>query len=107
MAETFKQLAQTLIPAAVAVIYTVPASTQTIVKHIVVSNNTASTVTNIFLYHNGTGDTQILLPGLDLAAGEWAEFDGSITMAAADTLQAKAGTDAVLGITVHGMEITP
>lgn len=104
--EAYKKLAQGLIPLAVGILYTVPVGAQTIVKHIVITNNTASTVANVYLYHDGTGDTQILLPGVDLAAGEWAEFEGTITMEDSDTLQAKAGTDAVLGITVHGLELT-
>lgn len=106
MVEAYKKLAQTLIPAAVAAVYTVPALTSTIVKHIVITNNTSSAVTGVSLYHDGTGDTQLLLPGVTLEAGEWAEFDGTITMETADTLQAKAGTDAVLGLTAHGLEIT-
>ncbi len=106
MVETYKKLAQTTIPSVVAALYTVPALTQTIVKHIVISNNTGTPVTDIFLYHDGTTDSNILVPGVTLAVGEWGEFDGSITMETADTLQAKAGTDAAVGITVHGLEIS-
>lgn len=106
MAETYKKLAQALIDSTVGILYTVPALTQTIVKHIVITNNTTSAVTDIFLYHDGTSDTECLLPGVTLGAGEWCEFDGVITMEASDTLQAKAGTDTVLGMTVHGMEIS-
>ncbi len=106
MAEAYKKLAQTLIDSTVEAVYTVPGATQAIIKHMVITNNTGSTVTDIFMYHDGSSDINCLLPGVPLEAGEWCEFEGTITMETGDTLQAKAGTDDVLGLTVHGLEIT-
>jgi hypothetical protein len=105
MAEAYKKLAQTLVDATVEAVYTVPANTQAIVKHIVITNETGSTAT-VTLYHDGTANVNIILPTSDIVAGGFAEFEGTITMEAGDTLQAKSGTDDVLGMTVHGMEIS-
>jgi len=107
MAETLKKLAQSLIDTTVEAIYTVPSVTTTIIKHIVITNNTAGAVTGITLYHDGTADLNCILPGVDLAAGEWGEFEGVITMETGDTLQCKSLTgDDVAAITVYGMEFT-
>ena len=105
MAETIKKLAQTPIDATVEAIYTVPASTTTIIKHIRIVNpsGTAATVT---LYHDGTTDAFMILPAATIEAGGWAEYDGVITMETGDTLQAKSGTDDVMTITVYGMEFS-
>jgi hypothetical protein len=107
MAETLKKLAQSLIDTTVETVYTVPGSTTTIIKHIVITNNTAGAVTGITIYHDGNADVNCILPGVDLAAGEWGEFEGVIAMEAADTLQVKSLTgDDVAAITVYGMEFS-
>ena len=106
MAEAYKKLAQGTVDQTVEAVYTVPAVTQTIVKHIVITNDTGSSVSGLYVYHDGTGAANCLLPGVTLAAGEMAEFEGTITMETGDTLQMKADTDDVLGFTVHGLELT-
>lgn len=103
--EVFKKLAQQLIDNASGTVYTVPAATQAIIKHIVITNNTGSTVT-ISVWIGTADDTHIILPGVDLAAGEWCEFDGSIVMEAAETLKANASTNNVCGIRVDGLELS-
>lgn len=104
MAETYKKLAQTQVPNTATVIYTVPAATQTIVKHIRVSNPTANDAT-LKLWHDGNANVNIILPPATILAGGWAEFDGVITMEAGDTLQALGGTNNALTITVYGLEL--
>lgn len=103
MADTYKKLAQTQPGIAIAAIYTVAALTTAIIKHIRVSNAGAAAAT-IEFYHDGAVAANQILPPVSLAIGEWAEFDGTLLMEAADTLQAKASVAATLTVTVYGLE---
>jgi hypothetical protein len=105
MAETYKKLAQDRVGSSVETVYTVPGGTSAIVKHIRLVNPTAGAAT-VALWHDGTADVNIILPPVSLGAGEWAEFDGSILMEAADTLHADSDTADAVTITVYGLEIT-
>lgn len=105
MANTYKKLAQVQAPNSVGAIYTVPASTQTIIKHIRVVNTSGGAVT-IKLWHDGTTDSNTILPAVSIAAGEWAEFDGTILMEASDTLQAEASAATSITLTIYGLEIS-
>lgn len=100
---TYKKLAQAQPGTAIAALYTVPALTVAIVKHIRISNAGAAAAT-IEFYHDGAVAANQILPPISLAVGEWAEFDGTILMEAADTLQAKASVAATLTATVYGLE---
>ena len=105
MTNTFKKLAQSPIDTTVEAIYTVPALTSALIRHIVINCPSGSSV--ISLYHDGTGNTQLLVNAIPLGAGERYEFDGVLSLEAGDTLQAKdTGQDDVASITVHGLEIT-
>lgn len=104
MAETFKKLYQGQPGTSVATVYTAPASTQVIVKHMRAVNTSGSTTT-IALYQDGSAAANQILPPLTLGAGEWAEFDGAILIDAAGTLQAIAGAATAITLTVYGLEI--
>ena len=101
MAETFKPLAQTYADTSAGTIYTVPVSTATIIKHIRVVNEDVATRT-IALLHN----SNYILPATSIAAGGWAEYDGTICMSASDTLAADGEAASVLKVSVYGVEIT-
>lgn len=105
MAETFKKLYQGQVPATATTLYTVPAVTQTIVKHIR-AVNTSGTARTIRLWHDGTADANAILPPVSLAPGEWAEFDGSILAEAADTISGQASAATAITVTIYGLEIT-
>lgn len=105
MADSFEKLAQQQVPNSATTIYTVPASTQTIVKHIRVVNPSGADAT-IKIWHDGNADINIILPFATVLAGGWAEFDGVITMETGDTLQTNSGTNNALTITVYGDEVT-
>ena len=85
MSEAFKRLAQWRFAGSSAKLYDVPSSTETIIKAINISNNTG-TAREVTLYHCDNGDTpddeQIILPGVSIAAGGFAEWEGTLTMAA-------------------------
>lgn len=105
MAETYKKLYQGQPGTSAATIYTAPASTAAIVKSIRIVNTTASAAT-IKLFQSGTADTNVILPATSIDAGGFAEFDGTLTLAAADTLAAQAGTATAITVTVYGVEVT-
>lgn len=107
MAETYKRIAQLQVAAAAAVIYTVPAGTQTVVKHIRAVNTTTGTPATIGLFHGGTDAAHRVLPDVPLNPGEWCEEDGLFTLAAGDTLAAVSSVANAITLTIYGIELTP
>ena len=115
MAETYKKLAGLAAATAspttsTGVVYTVPASTSTIVKSIRLVNTSTTTATTIQLWHaaNASGTpaaAQVILPAISIDAGGFAEFDGTLTMATTETIYAQAGL-ATITVTVYGVELT-
>ena len=105
MANTYKKLAQGYLPAATAALYTVPASTSAIIRHIRLVNNDSSSRT-AGLYHDGTTNQERILPTSNIVAGGWAEFDGVITCEAADTIQGVASVASQVSYAIYGVEIT-
>jgi hypothetical protein len=111
MAETYKKLGQALISTTSATtMYTAPANTSTIVKHMRFTSVDASNTCHIKLYHLDSGGTagtgnQILAETTILANG-WAEFEGTIIMEAADFLQITAQNANDINYVVYGMELT-
>lgn len=116
MAETYKKLAglaaTTSAPSsATGVIYTSPASTSTIVKSIRLVNTHATNSTTIKLWHHAdalmSGDVaaSAILPAVSIDASGFAEFDGTLTMAAGETIYAQAGA-ATITVTVYGVQLT-
>ncbi len=70
-ADAFGVLAQGQLPSSVGTLYTVPASTEAIVKGIHLANPTAGTVT-ASLAINGTADANVILPPISILAGGFA-----------------------------------
>lgn len=105
MAEAYKKLAQGQLGTSVAALYTVPGSTSAIVKKIVLVNNDTEALT-VELNHDGDTEATRILPPISIDAGGWAEFDGSICMEAADTLQGKGEQATEITYTVYGLEIS-
>lgn len=105
MAEAYKKLAQGQLGAATAVLYTVPAATATIIKHMRFVNNDTEDLT-FELYHDGTTEAVRILPTATIEAGGWAEFDGALLMEAADTLQGKASQATEITYTIYGLEVS-
>ena len=64
--ETYKVLAQGQLAASAGVLYTVPSSTTTFIKRMEFANVTASPVTGIILYINGTGSSNQIRPSLTI-----------------------------------------
>lgn len=107
MTDAYKKLAQVELAAdpATTTIYTVPASTQTIIKHMTVVNSTAGQVT-FTLWRDGTADVNLVTATVYLKAGAFGEWDGTIFMEAGDTLVGQSDTGSAVTITVEGDEVT-
>jgi hypothetical protein len=109
MAEAFKRLAQGYFASSSAKLYDVPSSTEGIIKAINISNNT-STAREVTLYHCDNGDTpdneQVILPGVSIVAGGFAEWEGTLTMAATTELYGFAASAGDITYTIWGLEIS-
>lgn len=105
MTETYKKLYQGQPGTGAAAVYTVPGATSAIVKHVKAVNVSAVPVT-IKLFESGTVDANCIVPAITLGAGEFLEWDGTITLAAADTLAAQASAAASITLTINGIELS-
>ena len=113
MAETYKKLGQALVTAAntATTMYTTPANTSTIVKHMRFTSVDGSNTCHIKLYHLDSGETAgdagtQILAETTIGANGWAEFEGTIIMEAADFLQINAQNANDINYVVYGMELT-
>lgn len=98
---TPKKLGQGGITGAVTTLYTVPASTRTLVKDIDVVNTTAGALTiDIYLVPSGgsAGTTNALFYGYSINANSNLQWTGTQIMDAGDTIQIKASG---VGCTIH------
>lgn len=107
MTDAFKKIAQTQVAGSpsTSTLYTVPAGTQTVIRHIRVVN-TAVNDRTLKLWHDGTADSNVILPPTTVKAGGWAEFDGTITMETGDTLIGQASSGSSLTLTAYGLEVS-
>ena len=104
MPDSYKKLYQGQPGVAAGTLYTVPASTTAIIRHIRIVNNTG-TARTITLWHDGITDTFLILPATSIdASGGSGEFDGVIPMEAADTLSGQASAASAITVTVYGLE---
>ena len=111
MAETYKKLGQALVTTTNATtMYTVPANTSAIVKHMRFISVDASNTCHIKLYHLDSGGTagtsNQILAETTIGANGWAEFEGTIILEANDFLQITAQTANDINYVVYGMELT-
>ena len=111
MAFTEKLLARAQLPAGSQLtLYTVPASTTTILKHITISNITSSDrQVKIWLVPNGSSplDSNILLANVNIPGNGLLTWDGYIPLeTSGDTIQGEASVTSSLTIIIGGAEIT-
>ena len=105
--DNFKLLHQSQITTTAGALYTVPANHETIVNNIMVVNNDTSTQWFTLFHTTGTTYTvaTTIIPAATLPAGGWAQFDGTITMDAADIIGGDVETASKVTITIYGDEI--
>jgi len=112
MARTPKRLAgPAVVATGPATIYTVPASTKTIIRHIHVQNPSGSPVTLTLSIGADAAGTRILsafsIPAAAAGViGSVVDYFCYYVLEAAEILQAAAGTNNIVTITVNGDEIT-
>jgi len=108
MAKTFtiKALADGQLPAAAAALYTVPASTSTIIKTITISN-TDSVTRTVNLYINANGVNRRIIPqNLPMPQNyTWINND-ELTLETGDMIQGDASAANVVDYTINGIEET-
>lgn len=106
MADTAKRLIGpiALTTTAATTLYTVPASTTTILRSIHVNNESAATAT--FTMSIGTdGAGKRLFSAVDIPTKSVLDWSGFIVMTATEIIQASAGTATALTLTVSGVEV--
>lgn len=107
MTTTNKRLSgPALLTNAAVTLYTVPASTVTMVQHIHVSNPTASAVGLTISLGADAAGTRIY-DNFQIAAGGVLDVFVKYVMTAGQTIQALASTTNVLTQTIDGVELTP
>lgn len=104
MARVPKRLALQLVDLTFETVYTVPALTKTIVRHIHINNPTGAAVTFTVAVGADTLANHIL-SAISVAAGAVYDLYGYFVLDAAETLGAKASADDTCNITVNGDEI--
>lgn len=104
MALSIKALASGQLAVSKGTIYTVPGSTQTVVKSITMTNTDASTRT-LNLYVNTAGTSRRITPkDLSLIAGAQFILDHVITLEAADLIEGDASVASVVDFVISGAE---
>ena len=107
---THKPLGQSSIASASnTTVYTLPASTQAIVKIIWICNTTTSDVTlEMWYVPNGSSadNAHKLLPGVTIPASDFKQINTDMGMiTAGDTIQAKGSTNNAITISLFGATI--
>jgi len=108
MAKTFtiKALADGQLPAAPAALYTVPASTNTIIKTITLVNTDAVQRT-MNLYVNASGVNRRIIPqDIPLEAKESLVWDDELTLETGDMIQGDASAAVIVDYVISGVEET-
>lgn len=106
MTDTAKRIGPSSVANTETTLYTVPASTTTIIRSIRVANTTASAATLKMSIGADAAGTR-LLPDLSIPPNSVYLEDGFLAvMTAAETLRATGGTNNALTVTVNGVEVT-
>jgi len=110
MANTYKRLgASRPVDTNNAILYTVPASTTTIMKSLRVCNNSSSNASiRVFLVPNGgtADETTCIYYDYNIPANSTLSDDGSHILEASGTIQVRTGTADVITFTASGLQIT-
>lgn len=109
MADTAKRIVgPAYLASANATLYTTPAATTTILRHIRIASVNSTSVIGAYLAINGAAGTSANtifsnFPVPNLGAHDWSGF---LVLHAGDTLQGYAGTASALTIVVSAVEVT-
>jgi hypothetical protein len=107
MASTFKVLARRFGTTAPATVYTVPASTKTLITNIVVANNNASAATfTIGLYNNSTATEVPLATTTNVPAKDSVIIDAKTLLDTSDQIRITASINSAISFHITGLELT-
>lgn len=103
---TIKSLADGQLAAAKATLYTVPASTETIIKTITLVNTDDASARDVNLYVKKSGGTsrRIIPKNCELGIHYMLVFDDETTLGAADIIEGDASAANVVDYVVNGVE---
>ena len=109
MAEAYKKLGQGRLAGSAGLLYSPGSGVEAVIKSINISNNTG-TARTVTLYHTNHGatasDADLILPGVEIEIGGFAEWDGTLCMAATEDIQGFASAADVISYTIWGVEIS-
>jgi hypothetical protein len=109
MQADIKTISQSALSTNLTSVYTVPASTTTLVKEILVCNTSAN-ATKYTIYFVENGDTEgvknAVFYGLTLLGNETQAIGLSTSLNAQCSIKVKADIDGVLGMTISGVELS-
>lgn len=104
---TIKSLADGQLAAAKATLYTVAASTQTIIKTItLVNTDTSARTVNLYIKVSGGTSRRIIPKDLSLGVAYCLVFDDELTLEAADIIEGDASAATVVDYVINGVEET-
>ena len=86
-------------------LYTVPASTKTIVKEILLCNTDTAARTVTMFFGSGSAAANTVLPAMTIQAGETKFITLSTNLIAADTIKGGASVGSVVSCTISGVEV--
>lgn len=100
MADTLKKLYRGQPGTANATLYTVPASTKTIIKSVTIANTSASAAT-ITLKAGG----QVFVPGMSIDANSIVVINDVGILEAGELIEGLQGTASAISVWISGMEV--
>jgi len=104
MSAVYKKLAQGILGTTPAAIYTAPTSKETIIKKITLANVSGSDCW-AKLYDGGSGDGNVILPGITIEAGGFGEWTGgALTVYGGNSLYGVAENASAIVYTIYGTE---
>jgi hypothetical protein len=106
MPDLVKRLGLAAIATTATTLYTVPAATTGIVRHIRIVNSTASTVNVVMSIGLDAIGTRVVPTGYQIGSNGTLDITGSIILNAGETLQATASIATALTAYVGGVEVT-
>jgi hypothetical protein len=105
MPEVYKRLAAATVGVTKTTVYTAPASTAVIVKGMKLVGLLATSQT-VSIYHTSGGVEMRLMYIMPIDGLGQAEWDGTLCLAAGDTIAVQANIAAAFEFTMYGIEVT-
>lgn len=97
------------LPSTASALYTVPASTQTVVKQIILGNTTATDLTTTLNFVPSGGTASIsnsLFPEIIISANNAVTIDISSVLPALSSIHGRASASASINIHISGVEVS-